>query len=48
MPVLFADSIENYFRLPSQETLTLVTAGSTEVSLETVMVPSNMPFTRAA
>ena len=38
----------DYFRLPSQETLTLVTAGSTEVSLETVMVPSNIPFTRAA
>ena len=38
----------NYFRLPSQETLTLVTAGSAEVSLETVMVPSNIPFTRAA
>ena len=38
----------NYFRLPSQVTLTLVTAGSAEMSLETTMVPSNMPFTRAA
>ena len=38
----------NYLMLPRYSTVALVTAGSAEMSLETLMVPSNMPLTRVA
>ena len=44
----FGLEVFNYFRLPRYSTLTLVTAGSAEMSLETLMEPSNMPLTIAA
>ena len=45
--VLKLEKYFNYFRLPSHSTLTLVVAGSAEMSLETAMEPSNIPLTIA-